>query len=138
MHHNKHAVCFKGFYFLFGHNSENISCLLCSPVFVPQMDGFFWVDPPGFVTEKRSVAHCEAPELSSPTVAPSAFWPATLPLIILTVLVVRVDGPVMTNESKSSLNWNRLPQVFLKEYLFWHCNHMKTKMYDSLKMWMQM
>ena len=65
-------------------------------MFVPQIDGGVF-DPPGFVTENRSVAHWLAPELSAPSVA-------TLPPIVLTVLVVRVDGPVIVNVSKSSLN----------------------------------
>ena len=55
------------------------------------------VEPPGFVTEKRSVEHWLAPEDSFPS-------PATTPETVLTVLVVKVDGPVIVKVSKSSLN----------------------------------
>ena len=71
-------------------------CLLCSPVFIPQIDGGV-IEPPGLETEKRSVAHWVPPEA---TAVPDT----TFPLIIFTVVAVKVEGPVMVKVSKSSLN----------------------------------
>ena len=66
-------------------------------MFEPQIDGGV-IDPPGFETEKRSVAHWVPPECVA-GVAPTTFPPTTA-----TLVSVKVDGPVIVKESKSSLN----------------------------------
>ena len=65
-------------------------------MFEPQIDGGV-IDPPGFETENRSVAHCVPPECV-------AVAPTTFPPITATDVTVKVDGPVIVKVSKSSLN----------------------------------
>ena len=50
---------------LITNKTEKLWFLLCSPVFIPQIAGGV-ADPPGFVTEKISVAHWLASVAASP------------------------------------------------------------------------
>jgi hypothetical protein len=59
-------------------------------------------DPPvAVVTENVSVRHCEAVEAPLPAVLGAPFK-------ILTVVVAKVLGPVMTKVLKSNLSWQML------------------------------
>ena len=58
------------------------------------------VTPEGFVTEKVSVRQLEANETGTPL--PNVV--TSLPLRISVSVAVNVEGPVMTNMSKSSLS----------------------------------
>ncbi len=72
--------------------------ILCSPVFVPQMEGGL-KPPPPLDTEKVSVRHMEASVTDMSAL--STMTPA-IPLTLVTELVL-VDGPAMVKVVKSSL-----------------------------------